>query len=95
MTEEYKIVPDEREIRAEKRQREMETLNKQIELEKSKRELKRQLQVGTHMLRATAEMLDALILDDFGEMCADREFMDKIMKLMDCAVEIQEALTHD
>ena len=95
MSDEYKIIPDEKEKRAEEHKREMETFTKQIELEKSKRELKKQLQVGTHMLRATAEMLDALILDDFSNMCTDKEFMDKVMRLMDCAVSVQEALGND
>ena len=93
--DEYRIIPDEREQREEKRRAELETFKQRTELERSKRELRRKLQVGTHMLRATAEMIDALIIDDFDNLCTDRKFMDKVMDLMDAANDIQEALGNE
>ena len=95
MSDEFTILPDEKELRYERRQAELEAFKQRTELERSKRELKRKLQVGTHMLRATAEMLDALIIDDFDSLCTDRKFMNKVMELMDTATEIQEALGNE
>ena len=93
--DEFKIQPDEKELRAEKRLREMDEFAKRAEMERSKRELKKHLQVGMHMLRATAEMIDAIILEDVTELIEDRKMMDKIMDMLDVAAEIQGVLGND
>lgn len=95
MSDEFKIQMDEKEQRAAKRKEEFEVFKKNLEMEKSKRELRKQLQIGTHLLRATAEMLDMLILEDLDTVMNDKALMDKTLKLIDVASEVQEVIMDD
>ena len=93
--DDYKIIPDEVEIHAEKKRNEYETFRKHIAEEKAKKKLMIELQAGLHYVRASCEMLDGEMLRDFDSVWNDERVVQAALDLVKAAKDLSEVMTHE
>lgn len=93
--DDYKIVPDEKEMRMEKRKREMDEFKRRIDAERAERDLIRVLRAGLCTTRSIIDELEGEMWYDSKQVIGDREIVTAAKDLISAALRLEEAMDAD
>ena len=90
--EDYKIIPDEKEMRVEKRRKEMEEFKARLELERAERDLLRMTRVGLCMAKSTIDLIEGELWYDSKAVFSDKRIAEALKDFVHATSKLQEAL---